>query len=695
MTKNKNRNKNNQKIFYITLNILPFLILITSLFWLNWGKNQYINIYSNNEHKELMEEFEVYQKDTEKQLKSYLNIVSNNKELKKHFINKDREGLYLASKRTFYDLLENKHIDRLNFTDPQGKVFLRIQNKSLYGDTIKRKLYKLAAKSKKIESGLEMGKTGLSIRALAPYYGDDKKLIGYMEVGENIDCFIKDLQKPSNNLYFIVLDKNELGKDEISFINDEKYNSEYLTNNNLVFLKTDNQYFDYIKKISKELINSKSETFNNVRSEVKIENNVFILGAFPLIDTSNKHIAHIVYLMDITDFHKKFDFIKYIMLLFFCLSTVVILLISRKLSEHSKVELFEKNLADIIENSFNEIVIIDPEDFSYIYLNKKVLKDTGYEFNELVGRPISETTPFSYETARKTVNPLFTGEAKTLTYETTRIRKNGTSYPIQVNLQLMEMFDKKVLVAICENISERKEEERIKNEFISMVSHELRTPLTSIMGVLGLLLNTNFCEDITKTKGLLNIAHSNSTRLLNLVNDILDMQKIEAGKVEFNIEKLNLNKVVKKLIELNTSYADKYHVSLTFSSELGENIFINADNDRLSQSITNLLSNAIKFSPVNETVNITLKKINGFARISIEDKGKGISEEARKKIYKKFSQVDSSSTRSKDGTGLGLYITKHLIEKMNGKIDFESEVGKGTSFYIDFPIVEIGETLHE
>jgi len=371
------------------------------------------------------------------------------------------------------------------------------------------------------------------------------------------------------------------------------------------------------------------------------------------------------------------------------LSALLSIVVSRNFTKVSQSELFEKSLSTVIENSWNEIIIIDPDNFNLLYLNKRVLDECGYCLNELIGKNISQISRFSEENIKQYIDPVVSGEIITVTYESTRIRRNGSVYPVLVNLQLIEFFGKKAVLANCENISAKKEEEKIKNEFVSMVSHELRTPLTSIIGVLGLLLNTEIIKNTEKAKELLNIANSNSSRLLNLVNDILDMQKMEAGKMDFTLSEINLNKIINNILNLNKNYAEKYNVLLNFT-ESEKDIFINTDKDRFVQILTNLISNAIKFSPADETVNVALEKINdNTVRISVEDKGSGISEESKSKIFKKFSQTDSSDTRLKDGTGLGLYITKYLVEQMHGKIDFESKSGTGTTFYIDFPLLNI------
>ncbi len=239
------------------------------------------------------------------------------------------------------------------------------------------------------------------------------------------------------------------------------------------------------------------------------------------------------------------------------------------------------------------------------------------------------------------------------------------------------------------DITERKKVEQLKTEFISVVSHELRTPLTSILGSLGLIMGGVAGEITPATRTMLGIAHKNSERLVRLINDILDIEKIESGKMIFHLRPLELAPLVKQAIDSTRSFADQYGVS--FQCEIEDhldNFMVMADNDRLIQVIINLLSNAAKFSPPEEPVKVMVFALNEkVVRISVTDKGPGISEEFKGRIFQKFAQADSSDTRQKGGTGLGLSISKAIIEKLKGTIDFTTSPGQGTTFYLDLPLL--------
>ncbi len=234
------------------------------------------------------------------------------------------------------------------------------------------------------------------------------------------------------------------------------------------------------------------------------------------------------------------------------------------------------------------------------------------------------------------------------------------------------------------DISESKKVERMKSEFVSTVSHELRTPLTSIRGSLGLIAGGVAGEISPQVKAMVDIAYNNSERLVRLINDILDMEKIESGKMVFDMTPAALMPLVEQAIEANQSYAEQQGVKFTLKQSLPDGI-ANVDSDRTIQVLTNLLSNAAKFSPQGGTVDVSVVRRGGRIRVSVEDHGPGISEEFSRRIFQKFAQADSSDTRQKGGTGLGLSISKAIVEHFGGELAFETEVGKGTTFYFDLP----------
>jgi PAS domain S-box-containing protein len=236
------------------------------------------------------------------------------------------------------------------------------------------------------------------------------------------------------------------------------------------------------------------------------------------------------------------------------------------------------------------------------------------------------------------------------------------------------------------DITEQNKAEAMKSDFVSLVSHELRTPLTSIYGSLKLLKNAAENINIETTTELISIAERNSQRLLSLVNDILDLQKIVAGKLELKRRIFDLNEIVIESLEENKSFAQTYRARFDFTEDEKE-IFINGDSERVKQILANLLSNAAKFSPSGGIVHITLEKIDGYAVLSVRDEGPGIPDKYATEIFDPFVQIASVDTRETGGTGLGLPISKALVEEHQGFISLEPNSGAGAIFVVKFPLV--------
>jgi PAS domain S-box-containing protein len=240
------------------------------------------------------------------------------------------------------------------------------------------------------------------------------------------------------------------------------------------------------------------------------------------------------------------------------------------------------------------------------------------------------------------------------------------------------------VIAQGRDITAQLEAERMKKEFTSTLSHELRTPLTSIIGSLQ-LINAGVLGDVPKDVAeLTDVAERNGQRLLDLINDILDIEKIESGKLTLAPEPIRIDQLVQEAMVLNKGFADRFKVRFEPRGPLlsGE---VHADHKRLLQVMTNLLSNAAKFSPEGEIVEITTEAHDSALRVAIHDRGPGIPEAFRARIFGRFNQADSTTSRQKGGTGLGLAICKRLIEMMEGRIGFQDRAGGGTTFWFELP----------
>ncbi len=315
----------------------------------------------------------------------------------------------------------------------------------------------------------------------------------------------------------------------------------------------------------------------------------------------------------------------------------------------------------------------------------------GYDARELEGTSIyyfvhPDDMETIHDSHRATV-----GQEGTYTATYRMRRKDGTYVWFESTskpLAHAKDNDLREIVVVSRDITERRAVERMKDEFISTVSHELRTPLTSILGSLNLVINasTGLPEHVKK---LVDIAYRNSERLSDLVSDLLDIERIETGKMTFEFTAVELMPLVERAIEESRTSAAKHNVECVLT-EAPPGLQVLADNKRLRQVLGNLLSNAIKFSPPDTQVEVSVCTIEDMVRVSVSDHGPGISEEFREHIFEKFTQVDSSNTRQKGGTGLGLTIVKSIVEKHGGSVNFKTREGKGTTFYFDLPTDRVG-----
>ena len=321
-------------------------------------------------------------------------------------------------------------------------------------------------------------------------------------------------------------------------------------------------------------------------------------------------------------------------------------------------------------------------------VNNEACQSLGYSRDELLSLSVIDIVN-SEGKGSPSIDWATLHDGEKVQLESSHIRKDGTTFPVDVRLGSIHVEDSTLISVIVRDITERKRIERMKDEFISTVSHELRTPLTSIKGALGLITGGAMGDSPHQLQELLTIANNNTERLLFIINDILDIQKIESGELEMKMDEIKLIPFLKQALQDNSSYAEQYGVTTSLDYTVDKYITINGSKDRLMQVMANLLSNASKFSQANGNVDITVSENqDNIIRISVIDYGEGIAEEFKPRIFDKFTQQDSSDTRNKGGTGLGLNISKAIIEKHGGKFGFSSTLKKGSTFYFELPKVK-------
>lgn len=373
-------------------------------------------------------------------------------------------------------------------------------------------------------------------------------------------------------------------------------------------------------------------------------------------------------------------------LLFCSLLGGFLLLISGR-TQHitNLVEQRTKELAAILENAVESILVVDEQGLIQ-KANPAAAQLFKYPLLQFSALHIADLVPVLRHGFNVQSDDLTTSYMR----ETLGRCSDGGDLEIELSISPVAIHERKFFTFIIHDATAKRKVDRLKSEFISTVSHELRTPLTSIKGALGIVLSGSLGEMADKIRDLLVIASNNAERLARLVNDILDVDKLEFGNLVLNIKRSALYPLLQQSIEQNQGYAARYgvHLQLEPPGEAVMQCAANIDTDRFLQVMANLLSNAIKFSYLDGVVRVQLTLDGRELTVSVTDQGQGIADDFRQRIFQRFAQVDSSDTRRRDGTGLGLSITKSIIERMGGKIDYQSMLGKGSRFYFTLPIAK-------
>ena len=339
-------------------------------------------------------------------------------------------------------------------------------------------------------------------------------------------------------------------------------------------------------------------------------------------------------------------------------------------------------------------------------INPAASQMLGFKPEELLGRKMHELIhhtradgaayPAEESPIRKCIRDLTTVRVANEIFW----RKDGTSFPVEYVARPQIEFEPHngassaandqepaskavgVVVAFTDT-TERRALDRMKDEFISTVSHELRTPLTSLRAALGLVTGGTLAKRPEKLQQMLDIATGNTDRLVRLVNDILELERIGSGKAELHYTMCSADDLFRRAAGLQQTDASKGQLRITFNSQ-GVNIW--ADPDRILQTLTNLISNAIKFSPPGTEIHLRARRIDANeAEIQVRDQGRGIPEDKLESIFERFHQVDASDSRTMGGTGLGLAICRSIVVQHGGRIWATSTVGQGSTFHFTVP----------
>ncbi|HEY0144193.1 MAG TPA: PAS domain S-box protein [Thermoanaerobaculia bacterium] len=334
----------------------------------------------------------------------------------------------------------------------------------------------------------------------------------------------------------------------------------------------------------------------------------------------------------------------------------------------------------IIDNSLGGLITTDA-DGVIESINPAAERIFGYTAEELIGNSICALVGRPFASTRDCLIYLRDHAVGRVTEIDAR-RRGGELFPAELSLLEFWHGGERHFAGHVLDVSERHEVDRLKNDFVATVSHELRTPLTSIRGSLGLLASGVMGPLTDEAKQMVAVAERNSTRLITLINDILDFEKLENGKMELVHRRTPLLRVLEKAIETISAMAAQEDVAIELH---GGHAMLLGDETRLTQVMVNLLSNAVKYSARGETVRIDAATDGGWTTVRVRDRGRGIAEHEQTKLFQRFQQIENADSREKGGTGLGLAICKAIVELHGGTIGVESAVGEGSTFWFRVP----------
>lgn len=334
----------------------------------------------------------------------------------------------------------------------------------------------------------------------------------------------------------------------------------------------------------------------------------------------------------------------------------------------------QENYSQTVLNSVADAIVVINDDDQIETVNAAAQHLFGYGAAQLMGLPFRILF----------VQPPLVSEAGS-SVELQIMRQNGDMRWVDLLETRLKLAERTMRVLVLRDVTQRRQTEQLKNDFISTVSHELRTPLTAIHGALGLVNSGTLGPLNGSQQQLLDIAKQNSEQLLNLINDLLDIEKLAAGKMQLALETKLVLPLLESAIERAEPMARTRQVRLQLQSTLTQPLLVLVDVQRWQQVMANLLANAIRFSPNQGVVTVTAQQLGQVLRVQVMDQGSGVPVDFIPRLFQRFSQADSSSARQQGGTGLGLAICKELLERMHGQIHYQPVPAGGACFYFDIP----------
>lgn len=600
----------------------------------------------------------------------------------------------------YWRYLQQHGVKQLHFhLAPNAFTFYRAHRPDFHSDILAdvRPLVMAVLRSAQPQSGLEVGRHGLGLRAVVPLVVDGE-VIAAIEVGYGLTSLIQTDQHPLTATEPVDKNMALLLHQSVLPVMTKELRESFTLDPHTSWLSEDS-FLNQTELLS--LLPQKIEkpVFLLLESQSK----TFIVSLQPWAQFEQTAAESKVVLLtwhDVTNIVQQRatnDRLIYALwLIILVVGVLLVYFISNKLQNSTAAMLTEQQrdllwsqqkLNALFELSPDAIALNRMSDGVYLDINPAITQLTGYSFDELKQLSYFDLTPKVYAQQEEEQLRLLHETGRYGPYRKQYRHKNGEL--VDIELRGVKFLSPSGEEMIWSTISDRREMmklDRLKQDFISTVSHELRTPLTSVNGSLDLLLNGAAGDLPAKAQKLLAIAVKNNKRLITLVNDLLDMEKLSQGKLAFKPEHINSQSLLQNAVDNNLPFAELHKVFL----RVGQNVHVAlyVDSDRIQQVLTNLISNAAKFSPQGSDVLIHSELKPHALRISVTDQGRGLTAEQISKLFARFSQLDNAANREQPGSGLGLAISREIMVQSGGQIGVESELGVGSTFWIELPLAE-------
>lgn len=611
-----------------------------------------------------------------KLMSSALEILLTDQGFKDVYLTGDREKLYEYGRPLFKGLKEKYGMTHFYFHKPDGANFVRLHDKNIYGDRMERFTFKKAQSSKQFAGGLELGKTAFALRVVAPYY-DNGKLIGYMELGQEIDHFLEILKGKTNDEFAFIADKEHLSREDWASVRKEAGlpdNWDELEKHLWISRSSENPVAkDCFTEGNLEKIESGATFINDFPGEKQ----GFACGGFPITDAGGRHVGAILSIIDIRDqisIVKKADeyIIAIVMLFSIPIFLLLYLLIRRSISGPvEELALDAQRIAGEVPAAGVEVRSGDE-----IGILASAMNDMTARI-QIAHSSLESAVETRTEELREANK-----ELRALTEELT-----ATNEELQASYSQLETTTAD-LEAVNDELNRANDElnglDRLKTEFLQTISHELRSPLTPILGYLEMMRDGNMGELSEKQKEVIDEMHLCGKNMQLLVDELLEAASIQAGNIYIDFNEVDICHIIRDSVNGIKNYADTNKTGLEIKiPHCPEHV--EGDRRKLTEVFTHILRNAVKFNREGGKVSVEVSVKEDGVEVSISDTGVGIPKERLKNIFETFYQMESSSTRSYQGIGLGLFLVRRLVDAHGGRVEVKSEVGAGAVFSIFIP----------